>query len=77
MNINQVVQQVLSMLTQNINVDQYLQNVAMQNPQVRNLLNQKQQNNMSYQDLVMQLAKQNNINITPYIQGLSNKGIKL
>lgn len=77
MNINQVVQRVLSMLTQNINVDQYLQNVAMHNPQVRNLLNQKQQNNMSYQDLVIQLAKQNNINITPYIQGLSNKGIKL
>lgn len=77
MNINQVVQQVLSMLTQNINVEQYLQNAAMQNPQIRNLLNQKQQNNMSYQDLVMQLAKQNNINITPYIQGLSNKGIKL
>lgn len=77
MNTNQVVQQVMAMLSQNINVDQYLQNVAQNNPQVRNLLNQKQQNNMSYQDLVMQLARQNNINITPFIQGLSQKGIKM
>lgn len=77
MNANQVVQQVMAMLSQNINVDQYLQNVAQNNPQVRNLLNQKQQNNMSYQDLVMQLARQNNINITPFIQGLSQKGIKM
>lgn len=77
MNINRVVQQVLSMMTQNINVEQYLNNVAMSNPQVKTLLMQKQQNNMSYQDLVMQLAKQNNINITPFIKGLSNNGIEL
>ena len=77
MNANQVVQQVMAMLSQNINIDQYLQNAAQQNPQIRNLLNQKQQNNMSYQDLVMQLARQNNINITPFIQGLTQKGIKM
>jgi hypothetical protein len=65
------------MLNQNINVEQYLQNVAQQNPQVRMLLNQKQQNNMSYQDLVVQLARQNNINLTPYVQALSKQGIKM
>lgn len=77
MNTNQIVKQVMGMLSQNINVDQHLQNMAQQNPQIRNLLNQKQQNNMSYQDLVIQLAKQNNINITPFIQGLSQQGIRL
>lgn len=77
MNINTIIKQVMSMLNQNINVEQYLQNVAQQNPQVRMLLNQKQQNNMSYQDLVVQLARQNNINLTPYVQALSKQGIKM
>ena len=77
MNINTIIKQVMSMLNQNINVEQYLNNVAQHNPQVRMLLNQKQQNNMSYQDLVMQLARQNNINITPYVQALTQQGIKL
>ena len=77
MNINTIIKQVMSMLNQNINVEQYLQNVAQQNPQVRMLLNQKQQNNMSYQDLVVQLARQSNINLTPYVQALSKQGIKL
>lgn len=77
MNINTIIKQVMSMLNQNINVEQYLQNVAQQNPQVRMLLNQKQQNNMSYQDLVVQLARQNNINLTPYVQALSQQGIKM
>lgn len=77
MNTNTIIKQVMSMLNQNINVEQYLQNVAQQNPQVRMLLNQKQQNNMSYQDLVVQLARQNNINLTPYVQALSKNGIKM
>ena len=77
MNTNTIIQQVMAMMSQNINVEQYLNNVAQQNPQVKNLLNQKQQNNMSYKDLVLQLARQNNINITPFIQGLNNKGIKM
>ena len=77
MNANTIIKQVMSLLNQNINVEQYLQSVAQQNPQVRMLLNQKQQNGMSYQDLVVQLARQNNINLTPYVQALSQQGIKL
>ena len=77
MNTNTIIRQVMSLLNQNIDVEQYLNNVAQQNPQVRMLLNQKQQNNMSYQDLVVQLARQSNINLTPYVQALSQQGIKL
>lgn len=77
MNTNTIIRQVMSLLNQNIDVEQYLNNVAQQNPQVRMLLNQKKQNNMSYQDLVVQLARQSNINLTPYVQALSQQGIKL
>ena len=77
MNTNTIIKQVMSLLNQNIDVEQYLNNVAQQNPQVRTLLNQKKQNGMSYQDLVVQLARQSNINLTPYVQALSKQGIKL
>ena len=51
--------------------------LAQHNPQFRAILNQKRQSGMSWQDMVSQIARQNNINLTPYIQGLSQRGIKL
>lgn len=76
-NPQNVIASILQIMQTGNNPDVLLNSLAQQNPQIRALLNQKRQNNMSYQDLVNQIAKQNNINLTPIIQGLSQKGIKL
>ena len=76
-NPQNIITAILQIVQSGNNPDVLLNSLAQQNPQIRALLNQKRQNNMSYQDLVNQIAKQNNINITPIIQGLSQKGIKM
>lgn len=76
-NPQNIITSILQIMQTGNNPDVLLNNLAKQNPQVRALLNQKRQNNMSYQDLVVQLAKQNNINLTPILQGLNNNGIKM
>lgn len=76
-NPQNVITTILQIVQSGNNPDVLLNNLAQQNPQFRALLNQKRQNNMSWQDMTAQFAKQNNINLTPIIQGLSQKGIKL
>lgn len=76
-NPQNVVNMMMNIMASQRNPDVFFNNIAQQNPQFRALLNQKRQNNMSWQDMVAQYAKQNNIDLTPYVQGLSQKGIKL
>lgn len=76
-NAQNIITSILQIMQTGNNPDVLLNSLAQKNPQVRALLNQKRQNNMSYQDLVVQLAKQNNINLTPILQGLNNNGIKM
>lgn len=76
-NPQNVVEMMMNIIASNNNPDVFFNNLAKQNPQFRALLNQKQQSNMSWKDLTLQLARQNNVNLTPYIQGLSQRGIKL
>lgn len=59
------------------NPNQILQNYARQNPQINIILNQMQSSGMSPKQYVMQYAKQNNIDIRPLINMLSQRGIKL
>lgn len=47
------------------------------NPQAQAIFNQMRQSGMSPKQFVMQYAKQNNINIQPYLNMMKNKGIKL
>ena len=76
-NPQSVVEMMMNIISSNNNPDVFFNNLAKQNPQFRAILNQKRQSGMSWQDMVGQIARQNNINLTPYIQGLSQKGIKL
>lgn len=76
-NPQQVIQTIMQIIQSGNNPETLINSLANQNPQIRALLNQKQQSNMSWKDLTLQLAKQNNVNLTPYIQGLSQRGIKL
>lgn len=59
------------------NPNQILQNYARQNPQINIILNQMQSSGMSPKQYVMQYAKQNNVDIRPLINMLSQRGIKL
>lgn len=47
------------------------------NPQAQILLNQMQQSGMSPKDFTLQYAKQNNINLNPILNLLTQRGIKL
>ena len=76
-NPQNVINMMMNIMSSQRNPDVFFNNIAQQNPQFRALLNQKRQNNMSWQDMVAQYAKQNNIDLTPYVQELSQKGIKL
>ena len=76
-NPQNVINMMMNIMSSQRNPDVFFNNIANQNPQFRALLNQKRQNNMSWQDMVAQYAKQNNIDLTPYVQELSQKGIKL
>ena len=68
-----ILTQLLSMGT---NPQQIMQSMANRNPQVNALLNQMQQSGLTPQQFVMQYAKQNNINIQPYINAMNQRGIK-
>ena len=76
-NPQQVIQSIMQIIQSGNNPEMLINSIANQNPQIRALLNQKQQSNMSWKDLTLQLAKQNNVNITPILQGLQHNGIKM
>ena len=65
------------MLSMGNNPQQILQNMANQNPQVNALINQMQQSGLTPKQFVMQYAKQNNINIQPFINAMNNSGINI
>ncbi len=69
-----VLTQILSMGN---NPKEILQNMMIQNPQVQTVLNQMQQSGMSPKEYVLQYAKQNNINIQPYINAMNQRGINI
>ena len=76
-NPQQVIQTIMQIIQSGNNPEMLINSLANQNPQIRSLLNQKQQSNMSWKDLTLQLARQNNVNITPILQGLQHNGIKM
>lgn len=76
-NPQNVINSIMQIIQTGNNPEMLISNLAKNNPQLQSLLNQKQQNGMSWKELTMQYANQNNVNLTPLIQGLSQKGIKL
>lgn len=68
---------IMQMLMSGMNPNQIMQNVIQSNPQAQVILNQMQQSGMTPRQYVMQLAKQNNINLNPMINMLKQRGFKL
>lgn len=67
----------MQLMSMGNNPQQILQNAMTSNPQIRTVLNQMAQSGMSPQQYVMQYAKQNNINIQPFVNMMNQRGIKL
>ena len=74
--MNGIVNNILQILSVNQNPNQIIQQMISQNPQAQILFNQMQQSGMSVKDFTLQYAKQNNINIQPILNTLSQKGVK-
>lgn len=64
----------MGLLSGGNNPEQMVQSLAQQNPQMNAVLQQVQQSGMSMKDFTMQYAKQNNINIQPLINMMSQRG---
>ena len=67
---------IFQMLMSGQSPNQIMQQIIQQNPQARVILNQMEQSGMKAQDYVMQLAKQNNVNINPMLNMLRQRGFK-
>lgn len=74
--MNAIINNILQMLSVNQNPNQIIQQMISQNPQAQILFNQMQQSGMSIKDFTLQYARQNNINIQPILNTLSQKGVK-
>ena len=74
---NDIANLIIQMVTNGQNPQQVVQQMIQKNPQAQILMNQMQQSGMSVKDFTLQYAKQNNINLQPTLNILSQRGIKL
>lgn len=74
--MNQLINNILQMLSVNQNPNQIIQQALQQNPQAQVMFNQMQQSGMNARDFTLQYARQNNINLQPILNVLSQRGIK-
>lgn len=75
--MNNIVNLIIQMITNGQNPYQVIEQLVSKNPQAQILFNQMKQSGMSTKDFTLQFAKQNNFNIEPILNTLSQKGIKL
>lgn len=76
-NQNNIMNSIMQLMQMGQSPEQLIQAAAKNDPQIQALLTQKQQNNMSWKDLTMQLAKQRSFDIGPILNQLSQKGFKM
>lgn len=67
----------MQLLSMGNNPQQILQKIVPTDPRAQAIINQMQQTNMNPQQFVEQYAKQNNINLKPFIDFMKSRGIKL
>ena len=76
-NTNNIVNTILQVMSNGQSPQQLITQTLQNNPQANALFNQMQQSGMSMKDFTLQYAKQNNINLQPILNMLSQKGFKL
>lgn len=67
----------MNLMSMGNNPQQIINNVLNQNPQMQVAINQMKSSGMSTKDYVLQYARQNNINIQPFIQMMNSRGINI
>lgn len=75
--MNNVVNSIMQLMQLGQDPNVLVQNMIKQNPQLNVLMNQQQQSGMDWKAFVIQLARQNNVDITPILQSFQQKGIRL
>lgn len=75
--MNNIINNLIQILQTGNNPQNMVNQFANQNPQVNGMLNQMRQSGMSPKEFVMQYARQNNLDISPILNILNNRGIKL
>lgn len=73
---NQMMAMLMQMFNGNANPNQILQNMMSNNPQANAVLNQMKSSGMTPMQFLQQYAKQNNIDLKPYMDMLAKKGVK-
>lgn len=74
---NNIVNLIMQMMTNGQNPNQVVEQIISKNQEAQVLFNQMKQSGMSIKDFTLQYARQNNINMEPILNTLSQKGIKL
>ena len=74
---NNIAQFILQTMTNGQNPNVIINNMLNQHPQFQILFNQMKQSGMSVKEFTLQFAKQNNINLEPTLNLLSQRGVKL
>ena len=76
-NPNNVITAIMQLMQMGQSPEVLIQNIIKQNPQLQVMFNQQQQSGMDWKAFAMQLARQQNVDITPVLQGFQQKGIRL
>ena len=71
-----IMQTIMQMMSMGRNPQEIIQNMAMRNPQVNQIISQMKNSGMSNEQYARQLAKQNNIDINQIMMFLNNMGIR-
>jgi hypothetical protein len=66
----------MNLLTSGNNPEQLVEGMARNNPNANAVLQQARQSGMSMKDFTLNYAKQNNINIQPLLNMMSQRGLK-
>lgn len=77
MNNYNILNNILPLLQTGQNPNVIIQNMIAQNPQLGVIINQQKQSGMDWKSFVMQLARQNGMDITPVLQSFQQNGIRL
>lgn len=75
--MNNPIDAFMQMLNMGQNPQTIINQLLGQNPQLKTLLNQAKQSGMTPQQFCMQYARQNNINMEPFINVLNQHNIRL
>ena len=76
-NPNNIISSIMQLLQLGQSPEVLIQGMVKQNPQLQILFNQQQQSGMDWKSFAVQLARQQNVDITPILQGFQQKGIRL